>query len=405
MDINKRHELDELVIKSKVFAKNLLKLSPIAGFIFLNGYLGNFGASFPIDLESLPVLLLSMGIMSLLIVALFSGIIVVGGAYNIDPLDIGYSTILQSISAKNDRSIFLLTTAHIFISYVVPFLIAFVIFNWMELPGWWMLGELLIVFCTWSFCYGCLMASWDESQKARVVLFKVALHGLGTLCFSFMCCLLFLLLIFGLVKPITNVDNVAFFALAILYTSITALCMYPEHPAKETAKKVIDIDSQLAEPGYVIARPTQKNTPLLKPWILIAALSVYGIFIPGGSYVIGRIPLRIMHIGGELDFVAQDKAENCSAWPEYIKAQSEKKDSVKDVDKTEKDYCKSNVGRLIIKIKDRAYVVFEDNAGVPHLEALRIEDATLENELPKGSLYVNPKPKGAASASAIREQH
>ncbi len=359
-------KINETLSKYQHFNKGVFYASMVAGAIYLNSYLSGFGIPFPLDINLLPTTLLVIGVLSAFFIALASIYTLLIGIMNEDPFKIG----LQRIISSCDTGIYTPRNAnyikHTMVSYILPFIFSLVIFSEYDISNSPIKPFIVLLgYISWAFIYSVVITEKEELTGSRrfTLLIKITTYIFLMQLLSIISFAVFLSIVLPRAKNIETIDMIL---LILGYVVVNAACTLPSFSKQKFDEINISNKSWTAE--QIIMQTHTKPT-----YMIIVALVVCS-FIPGVPYYVGEIPLKFLNIGGGIKFAMKDSIERCINWPDSI------------IDKKTKDYCISREGKLILRLENRGYAVFDGNHK-DKLVSINISESTIVTKIPKDSHY------------------
>lgn len=360
-------QLNEMLNKYQFINKGLFYASMFAGAIYLNSYLSGFGIPFPLDINLLPTTLLVIGVLSAFFLALASIYTLLIGIINEDPFNIG----LQRIISTCDTGIYTPRNVnyikHTMVTYILPFTLSLIVFTEYDMSSSPIKSlAVLIGYISWAFIYSMVITRKEASKgieklklQLKITTYVSLIQLLSIISFA-----VFLSIVLPRAKNIEPIDMI----LIILgYVIVNSACTLPSFSKKK-------FDEINASKKNITAEQLVMQTHTKPTYMIIIALIICS-FIPGVPYYVGEIPLKFLNVGGGIDFAMKDSISRCINWPESI------------IDKKTKDYCISRNGKLILRLEDRGYAVF-DGSHKDSLVSINIAESTIITKIPKDSHYL-----------------
>ncbi|WP_274013617.1 hypothetical protein [Vibrio parahaemolyticus] len=365
-------ELGFIVNRIKLFYKPIIIVSVISGAIYLNGFLSEFGIPFPVDIGVLTSALLTIGAVSLLIVTILLIYVFLVCVVHYDLLKIGFHLVINtsrqgvySYKKRNYFTFYLLT-------YFIPILLI--------MSGWYLYHEDVIglkdvlvsifsysvFFVTYGY-FSCVGSYVILKQRINFSL-KLYLHMLISQLATIMSLFIFVSL---LVRRVGNMSDLEFLGVVIVYLMVNFLCLVPIFSKKFMGKIKEGRDVNLTPDDIV------KRIYITPIWSAIALMLVFS-YLPMFSHYVGELPLRLLNLGGGIEFVAIGGRRQCDSWPEFV------------VNEKISNSCTTFKGKLLIQLGDRAYAIFNDN----HRDvvvSLNMSKSSIVTDIPKNSFYWNHK--------------
>lgn len=165
----------------------------------------------------------------------------------------------------------------------------------------------------------------------------------------------------------TKISDPTFFIIIAIYLLINAACILPSF-SKKKFQELHGTKNNLNADDLI------SKSQLTPTYFVIGFLVIISL-LPPFAFHIGEIPLKLMNIGGNIEFIATDARRQCDSWPSVI------------IDKVDEKQCQSKKGRLIIQLSDRAFTIFENKNGDPILVSLNLSKAAVISLLPNDSRY------------------
>jgi hypothetical protein len=361
-------KLNEILNKYQCFNKGLFYASMVVGAIYLNSYLSGFGIPFPLDINLLPTTLLVVGILSAFFLALATVYTLLIGIMNEDPLGIG----LQRIISTCDTGIYAPKNVnyikHTLVSYILPFTLSLVLFTEYDMSSTPIKTLLILIgYIAWAFIYSIVITRKEVSKG--IEKFKLQLKITTYVSLMQLLSIISFVVFLSIVLPrAKNIETIDLILITLGYVIVNSACTLPSFSKAKFAE--INTSNKNITAERIVMQTHTKPT-----YMIIIAL-IFCSFIPGVPYYVGEIPLKFLNIGGGIDFAMKDSISRCINWPDSI------------IDKKTKDYCTSRNGKLILRLGDRGYAVF-DGVHKDTLVSIKIAEATIVTKIPKDSHYLD----------------
>lgn len=344
-----------------LFFKILFLLCVLAGFIYLNSYLNEFGIPFPLDLTILPTALIFISCISILIVGIGILYIFIVAIVNMDFMSIGYKRIINTNrhGVYNPRKYNYLTYS--LISYILPFIFSLVVFYNYNLKIIHNQIYLFSGYLAWAFSYGAILTKY--SKEKYTTTFKLTFHFLLTQSLSLISFSVLLAIILPRTSETTPMNIILYI---IGFLIVNTMLFFPSF----SKEKFNEINNQGI---HLSADQLIEKTNIAPPYFMLAIFILLSLFPPFSSFVT-ELSLRKLNIGGGTDFTITDSYRRCLTWPNFV------------MKNMQSGTCTSNNGKLILQLGDRAYAIFYNNKK-PTLVSLNLSKASISTELPQKSIY------------------
>ncbi|HDU8573908.1 TPA: hypothetical protein RG687_003749 [Vibrio parahaemolyticus] len=368
-----RENVESIIDKNKALYKPIVVGGIISGGIYLNGFLSQFGIPFPLDIGVLTSALLVIGVISTLVVASISAYVLLVSFSHYDFLNTKFHFVINTTKqgvyasrARNYIKFYLLT-------YFVP-VCCFIASSYLYYDDRVSLNGIVYFFCFYFFSYilyGYFVSSGFFLTRKERLLFsaKLFIHMIVSQAVSIASLIMFIAILAPRMGDLTDWE---FSGVISIYLLVNFLCLLPIFSVR-AAKNILE-SGELS----ITSEELVKKTHLTPVW-LVVFLMVLLSYVPNVSAYIGEIPLRLLNIGGGVEFIAIDAKRQCDSWPDFIIAQS---------DKTNK--CVSITGKLLIQLGDRAYAIFpKENTEV--IVSLNLSKSSIVSDIPSKSTYWSSK--------------
>jgi len=346
--------------------KPIFFISIIVGAIYLNTYLRGFGIPFPLDLSVLPTILLVIGFFSVLLTIVISMYLLLVAIINIDPWDTGFKRIINTNKAGLYAPQIKNYLIYALVSYILPFSLFLVItINYGSDTSTkqlvlWFLYLVWAIICSLAWA---IDSNLPKNERVPFIL-KMTFH---TFTIQVVTVFSVMVLITIVLSKTPKISDMEFYIILTVYLLINLACILPSFSDRRFQK--IQNDNKKLSADDLI------NKSQLTATYVVLALLVFVSLLPPFAFHIGEIPLRLMNIGGNIEFKVIDARRQCDSWPEVI------------IDKKDDEKCQSKVGHLIIQLSDRAFTIFENKHGKPILVSLNFSKSAIVSTLPDDSQY------------------
>jgi len=360
------NKITKITKEYSTIQKPIFFISLIVGAIYLNTYLRGFGIPFPLDLSVLPTILLVIGFFSVLLTIIISMYLLLVAIINIDPWDTGFKRVINTnktgLYAPHLKNYLI----YALVSYILPFTLFLVIMinygsdtTTKQLVLWFL-------YAIWAFICSFAWAIDSQLPKNERISFilKMSFHIFTVQVVSVVSVIILISIVLSKTPKISDME---FYIIIVVYLLINLACILPSFSTRKF-KKIHNDDNKLSADDLI-------NKSQLTPTYFVIAILIFVSLLPPFAFHIGEIPLRLMNIGGNLEFIATDARRQCDSWPEII------------IDKKDEEKCQSKVGHLIIQLSDRAFAIFENKLGKPVLVSLNFSKSAIVSTLPEDSQY------------------
>jgi len=371
--LNIKEKFASAIESNRVFYKPALILGMISGSIYLNGFLSEYGVPFPLDIGVLTSALLVIGTLSLLLVTITTCYVLLVSLVNLDPFDTCYQRVINT--SKSGIYAPKLTNYLIlyFFIYLLPFCLFFIFlmsdaFESVEFK----IYILLFLYLIWSFLYSAFISrnAYDTIKEKALFSLKMMLHIFLSQIVSIVSLCFFVLI---LVPRVGNLDDLTFFGVLCVYLIVNIFCLIPVFSSSKF-NEIINDENKTVSSDVLI-----RNTQVTPVWVVVVTLVVISCLPPFSPYV-GELPLRILNIGGGVEFIAVDGKRQCNSWPDFI------------VSHKDESTCTTKKGKLLIQLGDRAYAIFKD-VNSEKIVSLNLSKSSIVSDIPEDSIYLKPKSK------------
>lgn len=361
----------ETIESNKALYKPTLFLGMLAGSLYLNAFLSEFGVPFPLDIGVLPTMLLVIGMIAIFLVSITAFYVLLISFINEDPMKSGFHRVINTTSSglyssklRNYLKLYTFT-------YILPYSLFFYLLLSEILTS--DSGGVFLIFLLgytfFSFLYSYFISKhafnhWKEKIRfaRRMTLNLILFQAASLLSLGF-----FVLI---LVPRVGNIGDYTFLTIVFAYLIVNMFCLMPIF----SKDKFFDVT---AKSGSLTADKLITHTQATPvPWVVLL-LVLLSFLAPFSTYV-GELPLKILNIGGGSDFVAVDGKRQCNSWPNFI------------ISNQTENSCTTKTGKLIIQLGDRAYAVF-DEGNKDRIVSLNLSKSAIVNSIPENSLYLRNK--------------
>lgn len=358
-------KLNELKTKYSSIKTEVKLLPLLAGFLYLNSYLREFGIAFPMDISSLVSILTMIGILSIsfivisLVYCLLTSLI-------INPMVKNGSVLSKGLKSKNKNKQWI----HVLIAYTTPLCLTIEYMYFVtDTKNYYFFIAIFLANILWAIVYIYTLKEMTfeklfKKQSNKYIYFNVIAKScaffIAIQFVSYLSISMFVVIFFTRIKDIGSTEAIIYI---LAYVVVNSLVVFAT---------IDDETNDTHETNNSIIQHNRFDR------MLIITLSFFVLSLhPSVSQFPAEIALRYLNIGGGINFRAKDVKDNCEAWPEFIK------DNVNEKDGS----CVSKNGKLIIQIGERYFVEFEADNKSPAVVNLKLSDASIVSDMPKSSYY------------------
>lgn len=371
-----RYNIESIIEKNKVFQKPILIGGVISGGIYLNGFLSQFGIPFPLDIGVLTSTLLVIGVISTLVVAIISGYVLLVNLSHYDFLNTNFHFVINTTK----EGIYASRAKNYFIFYLITYFVPVLFFISSSYLYYEKIVSIINIVCFFCFYflfyifYGYFISLGSFSKKMERLVFsiKLFLHLIVSQAISIISLFMFIAVLAPRVGDLADWELAGIVA---IYLIINFLCLLPIFSVR-AARKILE-----SEDTSITAEEFVSKTHITPVWFVIILMILLS-YLPRTSAYIGEIPLRLLNIGGGIEFIATDAKRQCDSWPDFIISKN-----------VNSDKCVSITGKLIIQLGDRAYAIFPRN-NTDVIVSINLSKSAIVSDIPTKSIYWLPKSRG-----------
>ncbi|WP_394136406.1 hypothetical protein [Aliivibrio fischeri] len=367
--MNIRDGFKAAVENNKVFYKPVIGVGIVSGAIYLNGFLTEYGVPFPLDIGVLASALLVIGVLSIMFVGIATCYILLTSFVNFDPFNTNYHRVIntskQGIYASRMRNYI----SFYFFTYLFPIvtvLICLVVYtelmsNYMAL----LLGVALYLIFPLLYSFAVSKGAFEQlSQRVRFAI-KMAIHVFLSQIVSIASLFFFVAI---LTPRVSSLSNLEFIGVIISFLLVNLFCLIPVFSYRKLDAALAQVNKSITADSLI------KNTQVTPVWLVVAML-LFTSYLPAISPYVGELPLRMLNIGGGIDFIAVDGRRQCDSWPSFI------------ISNKTGSTCTTNNGKLLVQFGDRAFALFKDRDS-EKVVSLNLSKSSIISDIPDGSVYL-----------------
>lgn len=361
-----KERLRQIIQEYTIYEKPIILLAVFIGFIYLNGYLREFGIPFPLEIGILPTLLIVIASLSIFLVLLVLAYVFLVGLVNVDPFSAKFhaliNTDINGLYAPRLRN----SIKYALISYVFPFSVFLILAGYYELDSRRIYGALFLGYVIWAFLYSWVLVQRTVAPRTEKLkrAFLMTCHVFMVQCVSIVSLSIFLVIVLTRMKGATEFELVL---LIVSYGLLNFMCILPIF-SKIKFDELHRSSEKLNSDQLILKSQKQPAYAILVVLLLFS-------LTPNISPFVGELPLKLLSIGGGMEYQVRDTAERCLAWPEFI---------VLDRDA---NACVSKTGKLIIQLGDRAFFLFQKEEEGEQIVGMNTKDVITIKALSEKSLF------------------
>lgn len=362
------NSLKDLIIKNVVFYKPIMLAGIISGGVYLNSFLSEYGVPFPLEIGVLTSTLLVVGILSIILVSITACYLLLIYLVSLDPFKTNYHLVINTsklgVYSSKKRNYLKLY----FFTYLLP--MSFLIEELYAYDNtksnthilYILVGTCILI--PFSYSYYISKGSYKIGIERIKFSCKMTVHVLVSQFASFMSLFFFIAILVPRVGSLSNWESIV---IITFYLLTNLLCLIPIFSRKKSEKILTCIDKKITPDSLI------KETQGTIVWFIFATLLLTSYLPPFSPYV-GELPLRILNIGGGVDFVAVDEKKQCDSWPEFI------------IFEKTPNSCTTYKGKLIVQLGDRGFILFHDGE-TEKVVSLNLSKSSMISEIPKDSKH------------------